>query len=773
MDKKRLNIGLFICHLDNDYAYDICKGVDYAAKELDVNLIVFPGMYINAAYNDPQKARFDYQYNSVFYYASKKNLDALIISMGTIGSFLSESDLQSFLANFKDIPILNIEIPVPGYHSLHIEGKTGLKKAIEHLINHHHKKKIGFVSGRAFNADAVERLETYKSTLIENNLPVDENLIVHGNFSEFCEDLVEQLLDNNPDLDAMVFANDQMALGGYRVFKRRGIIPGVDIAVTGYDDAPIALALDPPLSTAKASSSDSGYYSLYEVCNLLKHGQTTKTILNSDFIIRRSCGCGDDDIIPRIMFNDIELSPNNSNQITDIILETLLSDYSSSFIKKELNTQLYHLFNTIINVVLDDTKDIFPRDSIRNAISDIMHSSLLVYYSIDKLLYLFDAFNKIVLDLIKTPNKKIDYCETFNKVYSYINTTTSNLRYDEKKEYKLNIWSSSYITRDALAYGRDDKECYSLMMETLSGLPYNSTYVYLYDTPVMQTNDGSWKIPDTLLLQAYSKKDKYTVLSGDDRIIDSLSLFSNDYIDHSNRSTMVLTPIFTNEQHHGLFLCDVDISNFHHIYSTSLQLGTALKFLSLLQEQIATQSKLVLYIQEIHDKNLQLNKLSTSDELTGLYNRRGFLENAHSFIVDDLHRGKKAIIVFADMDNLKMVNDKFGHKDGDFALKSIASILNKSFRRGDVIGRLGGDEFVAFALLDESDLAKSIQHNIDKHSKFLNDTCGKPYYIDISIGISEFVCGTDVIIEDILAEADAALYSNKKYKRKSVLKNIG
>jgi len=125
------------------------------------------------------------------------------------------------------------------------------------------------------------------------------------------------------------------------------------------------------------------------------------------------------------------------------------------------------------------------------------------------------------------------------------------------------------------------------------------------------------------------------------------------------------------------------------------------------------------------------------------------------------------------MDNLKMVNDKFGHKDGDFALKSIASILNKSFRRGDVIGRLGGDEFVAFALLDESDLAKSIQHNIDKHSKFLNDTCGKPYYIDISIGISEFVCGTDVIIEDILAEADAALYSNKKYKRKSVLKNIG
>ena len=80
--KKRLNIGFFTCHLDNDYAYEVCKGVDYAAKELDVNLIVFPGMFMNASYNDPKNARFDYQYNSIFYYASKHTLDALIVIIG-------------------------------------------------------------------------------------------------------------------------------------------------------------------------------------------------------------------------------------------------------------------------------------------------------------------------------------------------------------------------------------------------------------------------------------------------------------------------------------------------------------------------------------------------------------------------------------------------------------------------------------------------------------------------------------------------------------------
>ena len=126
---KRLNIGFFTCHLDNDYAYEVCKGVDYAAKELDVNLIVFPGMYMNASYNDPKNARFDYQYNSIFYYASKHTLDALIVSIGSIGSFLSENDMIAFLKNFN-IPILTIEIEVPGYPYLYTEGRTGMRQAI-------------------------------------------------------------------------------------------------------------------------------------------------------------------------------------------------------------------------------------------------------------------------------------------------------------------------------------------------------------------------------------------------------------------------------------------------------------------------------------------------------------------------------------------------------------------------------------------------------------------------------------------------------------------
>ena len=160
IDLNRPTIGFLTCHLDNDYAFEICKGVEYAAEEADVNLVIMPGMFLNASYNDPINAKYDYQYNSIFHYATKKSLDALIISIGSIGSFLSVNDKKTFIDSF-DMPIITIEAEIPGYPYLYTESRTGMSEAIRHLIIDHGKTKIGFVSGRLENADALERFNVY------------------------------------------------------------------------------------------------------------------------------------------------------------------------------------------------------------------------------------------------------------------------------------------------------------------------------------------------------------------------------------------------------------------------------------------------------------------------------------------------------------------------------------------------------------------------------------------------------------------------------------
>lgn len=768
-NKKRLNIGFFTCHLDNDYAYEVCKGVDYAAKELDVNLIVFPGMFMNASYNDPKNARFDYQYNSIFYYASKNTLDALIVSIGSIGSFLSESDMIAFLKNF-DIPIITIEIEIPGYPCVYTEGKTGMRLAIEHLIKEHGKTKIGFVSGRKENADAKDRLNTYKKVLAENNIPVDEGRIVYGNFSEFTEEIVDDLLVRNPDLEAIVFANDQMAIGGYTAIKKRGLEIGKDILVTGYDDSPASIVLNPMLTTVHNKIMDMGYHSVYEVINLLETGETNMSVLNSSLIVRTSCGC------ENYRFKGIESSGISLEKVDDTfelinnILSYLFKDYSSAFYYPELVNVITPLFDEILTPIVVTGDLNFDIDAIDHIISNILTSPIINYFSRDKITYAIREFNKLLIQLTDTPELSNSIARLFNKILSILVFDTSNTLYNTIRQHKSNVWSSMYITRDTLTSSDDEESCFRLMMEKLEDSHFISSYLYIYNESVMLLPNGSWKIPKTLYLQVCDDNGNITYLSGDERLISSDEIFENKYTSLDRRKTMVLSPLFTNNIQYGLFVGEIDVSHFGNIYPSTLQLSTSLNFISLNRQQLSTQRKLAISASELNEKNKLLNKLSITDVLTGINNRRGFLDSVKAVVNSQYNDGKRAMLVFADMDNLKQVNDIFGHKSGDFAIKSIADILTKSFNSDDIIGRIGGDEFVAFAFLDDPTRPTVIRHTIAELSEKLNNTCGEPYYIDISLGISTFTCSPTINIEEVLHQADAALYENKKNKRTNVVK---
>lgn len=767
--KKRLNIGFFTCHLDNDYAYEVCKGVDCAAKELDVNLVVFPGMYMNASYNDPKNARFDYQYNSIFYYASKHTLDALIVSIGSIGSFLSENDMIAFLSKF-DIPILTIEIEVPGYPYLYTESKTGMRQAVEHIVKEHGKTKIGFVSGRKENADARERLNTYMEVLRENNIEVEEKRIVYGNFSEFTEEIVGDLLDRNPDLEAIVFANDQMAIGGYTAIKEHGLEIGKDILVTGYDDSPVSIVLDPPLTTVHNSVITMGYQSVFEVVNLINTDKTNVSILNSELIVRSSCGCGDFNL-KKLLDEKSSFSDSIDAALTNID-EYLFHDYKKTFYYNKLIDVINPLFKLLLTPIIERKDYDFDNDRIVSEAVKLLDSPVISsYFNVDKTIHAICQLKELLIAMVNDDKDKVSTLSLlFNNVLEALLLHTSGNLYNTIRRHKSNVWSSMYITRDTLTYSDDEEACFKLMMDKLVDSNFISSYIYIYDEPVMLLPDGSWKIPKNLYLQVCNDKGKTTYLSGDSRLISSDEVFFNHYTSYDRRRTMVISPLFTNNIQYGLFVGEIDITHFDNIYPTTLQLSTSLNFISLMKQQLAIQKKLAISATELNAKNRLLNELSITDQLTGINNRRGFLDSVQSYVNSSYNEGKHAMIVFADMDNLKQVNDIYGHKNGDFAIKSIANILKKSFDEDDIIGRIGGDEFVAFAFLDDSERPQVIRNTIASLSKELNDTCGKPYYIDISLGVYTFTCSPSISIEEILHNADEALYENKKSKRKSVIK---
>jgi len=167
----------------------------------------------------------------------------------------------------------------------------------------------------------------------------------------------------------------------------------------------------------------------------------------------------------------------------------------------------------------------------------------------------------------------------------------------------------------------------------------------------------------------------------------------------------------------------------------------------------------------------ELGSLALSDELTGVYNRRGFLALAERQLKLGRRSGRAILVFFADVDGLKQINDKFGHKEGDLALVHAAQVLEKTFRDSDVIARFGGDEFAVLALEVSGHSESTIRARLDRNLKELNARYSR-CTLSISLGAARFdptSPRSPASIEQLMIRADEAMYEEKRLRSKPVL----
>jgi len=189
----------------------------------------------------------------------------------------------------------------------------------------------------------------------------------------------------------------------------------------------------------------------------------------------------------------------------------------------------------------------------------------------------------------------------------------------------------------------------------------------------------------------------------------------------------------------------------------------------LFDERIKAEEQLNLAVIELEKRNGELRNRYVIDELTGIFNRRGFYMHGGNLYKSASITGGKAILCFGDMDSLKKVNDTYGHIEGDEAILVTALLIKDSFGIDDVVARIGGDEFTIIAAnkstIDEIDeITKRINFNFDRY----NLISGKPYKLSISLGFSVYSPENQLTFEELIQAADEQLYSQKKAKHSKV-----
>lgn len=181
------------------------------------------------------------------------------------------------------------------------------------------------------------------------------------------------------------------------------------------------------------------------------------------------------------------------------------------------------------------------------------------------------------------------------------------------------------------------------------------------------------------------------------------------------------------------------------------------------QQLIEQNQRLEQEIKERLKAEAEVRQLSLTDELTGLYNRRGFFLLAQQQLKLAQRTNTNCSLIFADLDGLKIINDTHGHELGDRTIVDAGQILRQTFRDADILARFGGDEFTLFLLGEESypnDFKARLQTNID----FFNQNANRVYKLSMSLGVQPCNIKDNFSIEDWIAKADKLMYAHKQTK---------
>jgi DNA-binding LacI/PurR family transcriptional regulator/signal transduction histidine kinase len=286
--KNRKTLGLIINSIDGSYQTLLWLAFKKAAEELDCNLLVFEGRTLREAGYAPK------QHHIVYSFVEKGKLDGLIITTSSILINFSQEELIKFFNKYKDIPKVSFGIKIPQAISLLSNSKEGMKDVIRHLIKDHGYKKIIFVKGPENFEWSVERFSAYKEVLEENNISFDETLVFSGDFvADTGYKVMQEIILMEIDYDAIVFANDDMALGAIKCIesmKEAGKCSADKKSIIcGFDDSLNASQVTPRLTTVRQPIKEM----CYKAVELLVKGESEEQTIEFPCVMvkRESCGC--------------------------------------------------------------------------------------------------------------------------------------------------------------------------------------------------------------------------------------------------------------------------------------------------------------------------------------------------------------------------------------------------------------------------------------------------------------------------------------------------
>lgn len=309
--QRLIRVGLLVESLSDRFWHEIVLSVDAAARRRGVKLFVFIGGTLDAPDIAARQANRCYQL------ASTESVDGLIVA--PLGSSAGPERLAQYFARYRPLPMSALTGVFADVPSVCTDNVRSIEQAVSHLIEVHAARRIAFIRGPRLNAEAELRLQGYRQALANHGLSEDENLVLQGDFSEASGGRVirELDIDGSAPFEALVAANDSMALGALAELEGRGVRVPEQLLVVSFDDVPEGRWGKPSLTTVRQSLAHLAETALDRVLSQLAgEAASPLTLIPGELVIRESCGC-------RSVFDSVSASTRPPG--TELALEARLT----------------------------------------------------------------------------------------------------------------------------------------------------------------------------------------------------------------------------------------------------------------------------------------------------------------------------------------------------------------------------------------------------------------------------------------------------------------
>lgn len=761
----RKTVGVLINEIDGWYGSLIIRGIKEVAAKRNINLVIFPGRAIKSTFGD------EAQRNIIYEIVNKEKLDGLIITSASLFNFIKPQESNIFLENFKEIPIVSISMEVTDSCSVVFDNKLSMYSVVKHLIEHHNYTRIAFIMGPSSSREAKQRYEGYLKALMEHNIQLEKNYVVEGDFSEESGTRAMEELYKHIDIEpqAIVSSNDQMAIGASRKLKEMGFKIGKDIALTGFDNSDEVNFFYPPLTTVSQPTYKLGLLATELICDLLEGNQVNRCVkVEGELVVRQSCGCLN---LPNK--KSLLCSENINKDKFEVALKNFISNLEVN--KQDIVISILKHF-TIPDASLNDIKELMC-EFLEDIVYDLTTKNVTGRF-IEKLNYILNEntvlkeqcskWNNFVLSMRQS---FVKYCENYemlgliNDIFytACILVNSILIRFEAFESYKFRkLFRETRQTTKDFNNALTLEELIVILRSYLSAVNIEKCYLCLFDEPVISNSNKNGSLPEkTKLYICDNSRDKIT-----EKYFNVTDMLPDEYLYPENRSELLFLPLFVGKTHFGYIVFSMNNIDENVFESLREYISHSLNSQLLLSKRKKAEKQLQLANMKLEKYNAKLHNLTVIDELTGLYNRRGFYEQSNKNYERAIANNEGFILFYGDLDGLKEINDCFGHKCGDEALKAAGKILEKAFRSSDVISRIGGDEFTALATnISKPDSLNRILEKINKSFTHFNESKALPFKVSMSIGYSIFEPGSGRSIDELIHEADIYLYKQKKQKK--------